>query len=96
MVGSFCSAQYRTQKKRSKQVPAGLPQKPSKNSAFGKLLESMLNKKKVGIVITEMELLEKTSESNMKTFQTIDDQIATILSRLFSFFNSSAEVFVIS
>ena len=40
-------------------------------------MESMLNKKKVEIVTTEMELLEKTSKSNMKLFQKIDDQIAT-------------------
>ena len=73
MVGSFC----RTQKKRSKQVPAGLPQNQV-NSAFGRTMESMLNRKKVEIVTTEMELLEKTSKSNMKSFQIIDDQIATL------------------
>ena len=48
------------------------------NSAFGRTMESMLNRKKVEIVTTEMELLEKTSKSNMKSFQIIDDQIATL------------------
>ena len=38
------------------------------NSAFGKTMESMLNRKKVEMVTTEMELLEKTSKSNMKSF----------------------------
>ena len=47
------------------------------NSALGKTIESMLNRKNVEIVRTEMELLEKTSKSNMKSFQIIDDQIAT-------------------
>ena len=31
-------------------------------------MESMLNRKKVEIVTTEMELLEKISKSNMKSF----------------------------
>ena len=48
------------------------------NSAFGKTMESMLNRKDVEIVTTEMELLGKTSTSNMKLFQIIDDQVATI------------------
>ena len=41
-------------------------------------MESMLNRKNAQIVTTEMELLEKTSKSNMKSFQIIDDQIITI------------------
>ena len=37
----------------------------------------MLTSKNVEIVTTELEILEKTTKSNMKSFQTIDDQIAT-------------------
>ena len=41
-------------------------------------MKSMLNRQNVEIVTTEMEILEKTSKSNMKSFQIIGDQITTL------------------
>ena len=48
------------------------------NSAFGKTMESKLGTKKLEIVRNERELLQKTALSTMKSFQIIDDQLATI------------------
>ena len=48
------------------------------NSAFGKTMESKLGRKKLEIVRNERELLQKTALSTMKSFQIIDDQLATI------------------
>ena len=48
------------------------------NSAFGKTMESNSGRKKLEIVRNERELLKKTALSTMKSFQIIDDQLATI------------------
>ena len=48
------------------------------NSAFGKTMESKLGRKKMEILRNERELLQKTALSPMKSFQIIDDQLATI------------------
>ena len=48
------------------------------NSAFGKTMESKLGRKKLEFVRNERELLQKTALSTMKSFQVIDDQLATI------------------
>ena len=48
------------------------------NSAFGKTTESELGRKKLEIVRNERELLQKTALCTMKSFQIIDDQLATI------------------
>ena len=48
------------------------------NSTFGKTIESKLGRKKLEIVRNERELLQKTALSTMKSFQIIDDQLATI------------------
>ena len=47
------------------------------NSAFDKTMESKLGKKKLEIV-RKSELLQKTAPSTMKSFQIIEDQLATI------------------
>ena len=47
-------------------------------SAFSKTMESKLGRKKLEIVRNERELLQKTALSAMKSFQFIDDQLATI------------------
>ena len=41
-------------------------------------MESKLGRKKLEIVRNERELLQKTALSTMKSFQIIDDQLATI------------------
>ena len=48
------------------------------NSAFSKTLESKLERKKLEFVRNERTLLQKTALSTMKSFQIIDDQLATI------------------
>ena len=48
------------------------------NPAFGKTMESKLERKKLEIVRNERELLQKTALSTMKSFQISDDQLATI------------------
>ena len=52
--------------------------KPNVNSIFGKTRESKLGRKKLEIVRNERKLLQKTALSTMKSFQIIDDQLATI------------------
>ena len=51
---------------------------PIVNSAFGKTMEPKLERKKLEIVRKEREHLQKTALSTMKSFQIIDDQLATI------------------
>ena len=48
------------------------------NSAFGRTMESKLGRQKLEIVRNERELLQKTDLSTMKSYQIIDDQLATI------------------
>ena len=48
------------------------------NSAFGRTMESKLERKKLEIIRNERELLQKAALSSMKSFQIIDDQLATI------------------
>ena len=48
------------------------------SSAFGKTMESKLGRKKLEIVTNKREFLQKTALSTKKSFQIIDDQLATI------------------
>ena len=48
------------------------------NSAFGKTMESKLGRKKLEIIRNERELLQKTALSTMKSFQIIDEEVATV------------------
>ena len=48
------------------------------NSPFGTTMESKLGRKKLEIVRNERELLQKPAVNTMKSFQIIDDQLATI------------------
>ena len=48
------------------------------SSAFGKTMESKLGRKKLEIVTNEREFLQKKALSTKKSFQIIDDQLATI------------------
>ena len=48
------------------------------NSAFGRTMESKLERKKLENIRNERELSQKAALSSMKSFQIIDDQLATI------------------
>ena len=48
------------------------------NSAFGKTMESKLGRKKLEINGNERELPQKTALSTMKSFQIIDQEVATV------------------
>ena len=48
------------------------------NSAFGKRLESKLERKKLEVVRNDRELLQKTALSIIKSFHIIYDQLTTI------------------
>ena len=57
------------------------------NSAFGKTMESKLGRKKLKIMRNERELLQKTASKNsrtMKSFQIIDEEVATVCSAVTS------------
>ena len=47
------------------------------NSAFGKTMESKLGRKKLEYIRNEKELLQKTALSTMKSFQIIEEEVAT-------------------
>ena len=47
-------------------------------SAFGKTMETKLGCKKLEIIRNERELLQKTALSTMKSFQIIDEEVATV------------------
>ena len=48
------------------------------SSAFGRTMESKLGRNELEIIRNERELLQKAALSSMKSFQIIDDQLATI------------------
>ena len=48
------------------------------NSSFGKTNESKRNRTKMSIVCNETELLQKLSQSSLKSFQIIHEDLATI------------------
>ena len=48
------------------------------NSPFGKTMEPKLGRKKLEITRNERELLQKTALSTMKSFQIIDEEVATV------------------
>ena len=48
------------------------------NSAFGKTMESKLGRKKLEVIRKERELLQKAALSTMKSFQIIDEEVATV------------------
>ena len=48
------------------------------NSAFGKTMESDLGRKKLEIIRNEREVLQKTALTTMKSFQIINEEVATV------------------
>ena len=55
------------------------------NSAFGKTMKLKLGRKKLEIIRNERELLQKTALSTMKSFQIIDEEVATVCFAVTSF-----------
>ena len=55
------------------------------NSAFGKTMESKLGRKKLEITRKEREMFQQRALSTMKSFQIIDEEVATVCFAVVSF-----------
>ena len=48
------------------------------NSAFGKTMESKRNRRKLSVIRNENELMQKLCNSSLKSFQIIDEDLASV------------------